>query len=437
MNISVFGAGYVGLVTAVCLADLGFHVLVVEKDHAKLGKLREGGCTIYEPELPELLLRNVNNGRLSFTGDGTEAIRASEVLFVCVGTPSRPDGGADMTQIEAVMKTIVDTCADTEERKLVVVKSTVPVGTGMWMEKIGRLYAKGRTIRLDIASNPEFLREGAAVREFMHPDRIVVGVGSDYGRALMEEVYRSFDCPKLFTDTKTAEMIKYAANSFLATKISYINMVSDLCEETGADVALVAEGIGYDKRIGSDFLKAGPGFGGSCFPKDIRAFAQMGRSCGLDFGLLEQVMQINRDRPRRILKKLREHLWVLGGKRIAVLGLTFKPGTDDVRETPAAALIEALLSEGAVVAATDPMGIPGFERTYAGLAERIRLVEDPSEALWGVHAALIATDWDEYRHLDWERAKLGMETPVLLDGRNMLDRESMQRIGFAYSSVGR
>ncbi len=437
MNISVFGAGYVGLVTAVCLADLGFHVLVVEKDPAKLGTLREGGCTIYEPELPELLLRNVNNGRLSFTGDGTEAIRASEVLFVCVGTPSGPDGGADMTQIEAVMKTIVDTCADTEERKLVVVKSTVPVGTGMWMEKIGRLYAKGRTVRLDIASNPEFLREGAAVREFMHPDRIVVGVGSDYGRALMEEVYRSFDCPKLFTDTKTAEMIKYAANSFLATKISYINMVSDLCEETGADVALVAEGIGYDKRIGSDFLKAGPGYGGSCFPKDLRAFAQMGRSCGLDFGLLEQVMQINRDRPRRILKKLREHLWVLGGKRIAVLGLTFKPGTDDVRETPAAALIEALLSEGAAVAATDPMGIPGFERTYAGLAERIRLVEGPSEALRGAHAALIATDWDEYRNLDWERAKLGMETPVLLDGRNMLDRESMQRIGFAYSSVGR
>ncbi|TVX99751.1 UDP-glucose dehydrogenase family protein [Cohnella terricola] len=436
MNIGVFGAGYVGLVTAVCLSDLGFKVRVVEKDRVKRNKLQEGVSTIYEPGLQEMLVRNLKDGRLIFTDDSPSAIQASEVLFVCVGTPSRPDGSADMSQIEAVTKEIVESSLDSEY-KLVVVKSTVPVGTGRWIEKMSALYAKGRKANLEIASNPEFLREGAAVKEFMHPDRIVVGVASERGKSLMEDVYRSFDCPKLFTDSHTAEIIKYAANSFLATKISYINMVSDLCEETGADVALVAEGIGYDKRIGPDFLKAGPGFGGSCFPKDLRAFAHIGKSYGLNFGLLEQVMQINRERSQRMIRKLREQLWVLGGKRIAVLGLAFKPGTDDVRETPAISVIEALLSEGASVLATDPLGIAGFRDLHASLAERISFVQDPEEALRGAHAAVIVTDWEAYRQLDWADIKLRMETPVLLDGRNMLDRNEMRRLGFAFMAVGR
>ncbi|MFB9276746.1 UDP-glucose dehydrogenase family protein [Cohnella cellulosilytica] len=436
MNIAVFGAGYVGLVTAVCLSELGFRVQVVEKDRHKLNRLQAGISTIYEPGLQEMLIRNLSEGRLVFTENGPLAILKAEVLFVCVGTPSRPDGSADMSQIEAVTKEIVESSLDSGY-KLVVVKSTVPVGTGRWIEKMSVLYAKGRKANLEIASNPEFLREGAAVKEFMHPDRIVVGVASERGRTLMEEVYRSFDCPKLFTDSHTAEIIKYAANSFLATKISYINMVSDLCEETGADVALVAEGIGCDRRIGADFLKAGPGFGGSCFPKDLRAFAHVGRSYGLNFGLLEQVMQINRERSQRMIRRLREQLWVLGGKKIAVLGLTFKPGTDDVRETPAAAVIEALLAEGASVLATDPLGIAGFRAMYGNLADRIAFAESAGEALLGAHAAVIVTDWDVYRELDWAGVKDGMETPVLLDGRNMLDRAEMRRLGFAFMAVGR
>ncbi|OXS52321.1 hypothetical protein B1A99_34505 [Cohnella sp. CIP 111063] len=436
MNIAVFGAGYVGLVTAVCLSDLGFRVQVVEKDRSKLSRLQAGISTIYEPGLEEMLVRNLGEGRLIFTDDAPLAILEAEVLFVCVGTPSRPDGSADMSQIEAVTKEIVENSLDSGY-KLIVVKSTVPVGTGRWIEKMSALYAKGRRVNLEIASNPEFLREGAAVKEFMHPDRIVVGAASERGRALMEDVYRSFDCPKLFTDSHTAEIIKYAANSFLATKISYINMVSDLCEETGADVTLVAEGIGFDRRIGADFLKAGPGFGGSCFPKDLRAFAHVGRSYGLNFGLLEQVMQINRERSQRMIRKLREQLWVLGGKRIAVLGLTFKPGTDDVRETPAASVIEALLAEGASVLATDPLGIAGFREMYGSLAERISFTVSPGEALLGAHAAVIVTDWDAYRELDWADVKDRMETPVLLDGRNMLDRAEMRRLGFAFMAVGR
>jgi len=436
MNIAVFGAGYVGLVTAVCLSDLGFRVQVVEKDRSKLSRLQAGISTIYEPGLQEMLVRNLGEGRLIFTDDAPLVILKAEVLFVCVGTPSRPDGSADMSQIEAVTKEIVENSLDSGY-KLIVVKSTVPVGTGRWIEKMSALYAKGRKVNLEIASNPEFLREGAAVKEFMHPDRIVVGVASKRGRVLMEDVYRSFDCPKLFTDSHTAEIIKYAANSFLATKISYINMVSDLCEETGADVTLVAEGIGFDRRIGADFLKAGPGFGGSCFPKDLRAFAHVGRSYGLNFGLLEQVMQINRERSQRMIRKLREQLWVLGGKRVAVLGLTFKPGTDDVRETPAASVIEALLAEGASVLATDPLGIAGFREMYGSLAERISFTESPGEALHSAHAAVIVTDWDAYRELDWADVKDRMETPVLLDGRNMLDRAEMRRLGFAFMAVGR
>ncbi len=436
MNIAVFGAGYVGLVTAVCLSNLGFRVQVVEKDRLKLNRLQAGISTIYEPGLQELLVRNLNEGRLMFTDEGPLAILKAEVLFVCVGTPSRPDGSADMSQIEAVTKEIVENSLDSGY-KLVVVKSTVPVGTGRWIEKMIALYAKGRKVSLEIASNPEFLREGAAVKEFMHPDRIVVGAASERGRELMEEVYRSFVCPKLFTDSHTAEIIKYAANSFLATKISYMNMVSDLCEETGADVTLVAEGIGYDRRIGADFLKAGPGFGGSCFPKDLRAFAHVGKSYGLNFGLLEQVMKINRERSQRLIRKLREQLWVLGGKRIAVLGLTFKPGTDDVRETPAASVIEALLSEGASVLASDPLGIAGFREMYGSLAERIAFAQTAEEALLGAHAAVIVTDWNAYRELNWAKVKNGMETPVLLDGRNMLDPDEMRRLGFAFMAVGR
>jgi len=435
MRLGVFGAGYVGLVTAVCLAELGHDLQVVETNAEKLTKLQAGDNTIYEPGLTEMLRRNLANGRLRFTDDAAATVRSADMLFLCVGTPPRPDGSADMSQIESAMKQIVD-CAEDGDRKIVVVKSTVPVGTAAWLDKIAKLYAKGKQVTLHVVSNPEFLREGAAVRDFMQPDRIVIGASDTDSAGKLMEVYAPLDCPKMATDSHTAEIIKYAANSYLATKISFINMVSDLCDQLGANVGQVAEGMGYDERIGREFLRAGIGFGGSCFPKDLQAFAHIGKEHNVNFGLLDEVMRVNRERPRRMIEKLKRQLWVLSGKTVAVLGLTFKPDTDDVRETPAAALIEGLLAEGARIKAYDPVGGPNFRQMYGAIAAQMEFVEERMDLFEGSHAVVLVTEWQQIRELDWSRAKALMELPVVLDTRNALDPERMRELGYDYCSIG-
>ncbi len=435
MRIGVFGAGYVGLVTAVCLSEYGYDIQVVETNPEKLAKLRQGINTIYEPGLTEMLGRNLALGRLRFTDDAADTVRSAEVLFLCVGTPPRPDGGADMSQIESAMKAVVQHCEEAE-RKIVVVKSTVPVGTAAWLDKIAKLYAKGKQVQLDVVSNPEFLREGAAVQDFMHPDRIVIGASSGSAADKLVQIYEPIDCPKMVTDSHTAEIIKYAANSFLATKISFINMVSDLCDELGANVSQVAEGMGYDERIGRQFLRAGIGFGGSCFPKDLQAFAHIGREHNVNFGLLDEVMRVNRERPQRMLEKLRKQMWVLSGKTVAVMGLTFKPDTDDVRESPAAAFISGLLAEGAHVKAYDPIGVPNFRQMYPSIASQVTFVDSEEELFTGSHAAVLVTEWQQIRQFNWAAVKELMELPVVLDTRNALEPTQMRELGYDYSSIG-
>ncbi|MNW38602.1 UDP-glucose 6-dehydrogenase TuaD [compost metagenome] len=437
MNIGVIGAGYVGLVTAVCFADLGFKVHVVEKDAVKLKKLNEAQSTIYEPGLTELLDLNIKQGRLIFTDQIKPVVEQCEAVFLCVGTPSFIDGSADMSQIESATKEIVESTTFIKQKRLVVVKSTVPVGTAEWIDKISKLYSNGETSYIEIASNPEFLREGAAIRDFKEPERIVLGVASEWSKGILNRIYSSFDCPKIFTDSNTAEIIKYASNSFLATKISYINMVANLCEKVGADISKISEGMGYDIRIGRDFLNAGIGFGGSCFPKDLRAFLHTGMSKNVDFSLLEKVISINEDRPTQMVNKLKEMLWVLSGKKIAVLGLTFKPNTDDVRETPAVGLIEALVSEGATVAATDPLGIDNFVNMYPETAKNITFHHNVEEVFNESHAIVLVTDWKEYKELDWKSVKALLKLPVVLDARNCLDTDLMMENGFLYACVGR
>ena len=435
MRLGVFGAGYVGLVTAVCLAELGYNMQVVEASQEKLAKLQAGDNTIYEPGLTEMLRRGLERGRLRFTDDAAATVRSAEMLFLCVGTPPRPDGSADMSQIEAAMKQIVQHTED-GDRKIVVVKSTVPVGTAAWLDKIAKLYAKDKRIELNVVSNPEFLREGAAVRDFMQPDRIVIGASDADSAGKLIQVYEPIDCPKMVTDSHTAEIIKYAANSYLATKISFINMVSDLCDRLGANVGQVAEGMGYDERIGREFLRAGIGFGGSCFPKDLQAFAHIGREHNVNFGLLDEVMRVNRERPQRMIEKLKRQLWVLSGKTVAVLGLTFKPDTDDVRETPAASLIEGLLAEGARIKAYDPVGVPIFKQMYGPLAAQVEFVDDRDDLFQGSHAAVLVTEWQQIRQLDWDKAKACMELPVILDTRNALDPQRMRALAYDYYSIG-
>ncbi|NUP99764.1 MAG: UDP-glucose/GDP-mannose dehydrogenase family protein, partial [Armatimonadetes bacterium] len=353
MKVSVIGTGYVGLVTAVCLADKGHEVLGVDEDRLKTDALSRGETVIYEPGVAELLGRNLAAGRLRFTSDLGEGVLASEVLFICVGTPPRPDGSADLSQVERVARLIA---THQDGYRLIVEKSTVPVRTSSWIERTMRLYNRQQH-PFDVASNPEFTREGTAVRDFLEPDRIVLGVASARAEARLRELYQDFDCPLLVTDVQTAEIIKHASNSFLALKISYINLMADLCEATGANVRTVAEGMGLDQRIGAHFLRAGIGYGGSCFPKDVQAFVRIGRDLGVDMDLLVAVEAINRQRVERVIEKLRQALWVLEGKTIGIWGLAFKPETDDVRGSPAIAIAERLVAEGATVHLYDPQAM--------------------------------------------------------------------------------
>ena len=431
MDISIIGSGYVGLVTGACFADVGHHVICVDNDSEKVRQLQAGEIPIYEPGLQEIVHRNVSAQRLHFTGNIQEAVERSQVIFIAVPTPPLPDGDVDLSFVEKVAREIAGVLTD---YRVIVDKSTVPVKTGEKVaESIKRYNRHGA--KFDVVSNPEFLREGCAVADLMHPDRIVIGAQSEHAIDLMKKVYEPFMAPMLVTDVSSAELIKHCANSFLALKISYINAVSAICEASGADVEKVADGIGMDHRIGRDFLNAGIGYGGSCFPKDIAAFIAISEQLGRPFTLLKEVQRINEGQKARFLKTIRETLWVLREKRIAVWGLTFKPDTDDLRSSVAIEVVEQLLREGAHVVAYDPKGMQKA-RSIKAIADA-EFASSALEAVTDAEALIIATDWNEFANVDLAVLKEKMRTPIVFDGRNLLDPETMRQFGFNYYSIGR
>jgi UDPglucose 6-dehydrogenase len=431
MDISIIGSGYVGLVTGACFADVGHHVICIDNDAEKVKQLKAGEIPIYEPGLDEIVHRNVSARRLHFTGSIQEGVERSQIIFIAVPTPPLPDGDVDLSFVEKVAREIADVLTD---YRVIVDKSTVPVKTGEKVAESIKRYNR-RGARFDVVSNPEFLREGCAVADLMQPDRIVIGAQSEQAIDLMKKVYEPFMAPILVTDISSAELIKHCANSFLALKISYINAVSEICEASGADVEKVADGIGMDHRIGRDFLNAGIGYGGSCFPKDIAAFIAISEQLGTPFVLLKEVQRINEDQKTRFLKTIRETLWVLREKRIAVWGLTFKPDTDDIRSSVAIELVEQLLREGAHVVAYDPKGMHKA-RGIKAIADA-EFASSALEAVIGAEALIIATDWNEFANVDLTVLKDRMRTPIVFDGRNLLDPETMRQFGFDYYSIGR
>lgn len=434
-DVCVVGAGYVGLVTGACLAEIGHRVVCVDSDPRKLKALKAGKVPIHEPGLDEVFRRVVKSGRLAFAASVVEGLkfkgRRAEVVFIAVGTPPRHDGSADLSAVEAVAETVAKHMAG---YTVIVDKSTVPVETGDWVSKTIQRFNKSGT-PYDVVSNPEFLSEGSAVKDFMHPDRVVLGVSSKRAEALMREIYAPLKATVLVTDLKSAELIKHASNSFLATKISYINAVSALCEKVGADVKLVAQGMGLDRRIGPMFLNAGIGFGGFCFPKDLEAFYWISKQKGYDFKLLKAVQDINEDQLSWVSRKIEEKLWNLEGKTVAMLGLAFKPNTDDMRYAPSLEVVSALRARGVKVRAYDPVAI---ERAKA-LPEfkGVHFAKDEYDAVKGCDAVAIVTEWPRFKDLDLKKAKKLMRTAVLLDGRNVFDPAEARRAGFDYAGVGR
>ncbi len=431
MDLAIIGSGYVGLVTGACFADVGHNVICVDNDTQKIKQLQAGEVPIYEPGLEEVIHRNVSAHRLRFTGSIQEGVDNSQVVFIAVPTPQQPDGDVDLSFLEKVSREIAGVLTD---YRVIVDKSTVPVKTGEKVaESIKRYNRHGANF--DVVSNPEFLREGCAVADLMRPDRIVIGAQSEQAIDLMKKVYEPFMAPILVTDINSAELIKHCANSFLALKISYINAVSAICEASGADIERVADGIGMDHRIGRHFLNAGIGYGGSCFPKDIAAFIRISERLGAPFDLLKEVQRINNTQKERFLKAIRDALWVLREKRIAVWGLTFKPDTDDVRSSIAIELVTDLLHEGADVVAYDPKGMQKARAIKAiGATE---FASSALEAVSNAEALIIATEWNEFCNVDLAVVKEKMRTPIVFDGRNVLDPETMRRLGFHYHSIGR
>lgn len=431
IKLSIIGSGYVGLVTGACFSEVGHQVVCVDNDPRKLDALRAGQIPIYEPGLEDLVHRNVAAGRLRFTGDIGEAVADSQVIFIAVPTPPQPDGSVDLSFIEQVAREIAGVLTD---YRVIVDKSTVPVKTGEKVADTIRRYNK-HGADFDVVSNPEFLREGCAVSDLMNPDRIVIGASGERAVSLMQKIYEPFKAPVLVTDINSAELIKHAANSFLALKISYINAVAAVCEASGADVEMVADGIGMDRRIGRNFLNAGIGYGGSCFPKDIAAFIAICDDLGVPFDLLKEVQHINREVRARFVKKIREALWVLRDKRIAVWGLTFKPDTDDVRSSVAIDVVNDLLGEGAKVRVYDPKG--AVKARDFKLIEGAEFAESPLEAARDAEALVIATEWEEFRNADLAAVKSVMHTPLVFDGRNLFNPATMEKMGFNYTGVGR
>jgi UDPglucose 6-dehydrogenase len=431
MELSIIGSGYVGLVTGACFAEVGHHVVCVDNDQRKVDALQAGKIPIYEPGLEDLVHRNVATHRLRFTNSIEDGVDNSKVVFIAVPTPPQNNGSVDLSFIERVAREIAGVL---KEYRVIVDKSTVPVKTGDKVrESIKRYNRAGADF--DVVSNPEFLREGCAVPDLMKPDRIVIGSSSDRAIDLMKKVYEPFMAPILVTDINSAELIKHAANSFLALKISYINAVSAICEASGADVEKVADGIGMDRRIGRNFLNAGLGYGGSCFPKDIAAFIAISDELGVPFTLLKEVQRINQAQKDRFMKTLRDSLWVLRDKKIAVWGLTFKPDTDDVRSSVAIDVINDLVREGAHVTAYDPKGMEKAREWK--LVEGALLVNSPMEAVEGAEALVLATEWQEFANVDFAEVKEKMATPMIFDGRNLFDPEAMRNLGFTYKSIGR
>jgi UDPglucose 6-dehydrogenase len=449
MQICVVGSGYVGLVAGACFADLGHDVILVDNDQRKLAALRNGQVPIHENFLPELLGRH-RGQRLTFSEDLQEAVRLSSAIFVAVGTPPTHSGEADLSYVESVAREI---SGGVNGYKIIIEKSTVPVYTSEWVRKI--ILRNGTDPEMfDVASNPEFLREGTAVTDFLFPDRIVIGCDSDRSAAVLREIYApltngsyyergdaipqpdraSIPPPIIVTSTKSAELIKHASNAFLAMKISFINAVASVCESVGADVNQVVHGVGTDSRIGPRFLNPGIGYGGSCFPKDVMAFRAVARECGYDFRLLDEVMRINEDQRQRFLRKVHRALWTLRGKNLGVLGLAFKGGTDDIRESPALFLVQALLQEGSKITAYDPAAM---ERTDEAMSSGLRFASSAYEAAHGADALLILTEWEEFANLDLSRLRQELKYPIVIDGRNLYDPEVMAAQGFTYYSVGR
>jgi UDPglucose 6-dehydrogenase len=449
MRIAVVGSGYVGLVAGACFADCGHDVILVDNDERKLAALKDGQVPIHENFLPELLSRHRGH-RLEFSPDLQEAVRASAAIFVAVGTPPTDRGDADLSYVESVAREISGAI---NGYKVIVEKSTVPVYTSDWVRKI-ILRNGADPDYFDVASNPEFLREGTAVTDFLFPDRILVGCDNQRCAAVLREIYlpltggsyyqhpdaipqpdrTSIPAPIIVTSTKSAELIKHASNAFLAMKISFINAVASICETVGADVTQVCHGVGTDSRIGRRFLNPGIGYGGSCFPKDVMAFRAVARDCGYDFRLLDEVMRINEDQRDRFLRKVRSALWTLRGKHLGVLGLAFKGGTDDIRESPAILIVQALLQEGCKITAYDPAAM---ERTQEVIASGIRFANSSYEAAHGADALLILTEWEEFANLDLHRLHQELKYPIVIDGRNLYDPEGMAANGFTYYSVGR
>ena len=450
--ITVVGSGYVGLVAAACFAEIGHRVLCVDNDEGKVNKLNQGVVPIHEEFLPELLGRHRASGQVQFTTDLSHATQASQVIFIAVGTPQSEAGNADLSYVDAVASEIARSI---HSYKVIVEKSTVPVYTNDWIRRTIERNGVSRDL-FDVTSNPEFLREGTAVKDFLHPDRIVLGADSEEAAKLLAAIYEPLTSgsyyersdavpgsrsvadrpPFLQTSTKAAELIKHASNAFLAMKISFINVVANLCEAVDADVEHVAQGMGLDQRIGKRFLSAGIGYGGSCFPKDVAAFRYVAQQLGVDFGLLEEVEKINELQKERFFQKIRSALWTLRGKRLGVLGLAFKGGTDDIRESPALEIIRMLLDAGSSICAHDPAGI---ERAKLEMPPHANLqyTEDPYAAADNADALLILTDWAEFSRLDLKRLRYTLRYPIVIDGRNLFDPWVMQDMGFTYLSVGR
>ncbi len=447
MRVAVIGTGHVGLVTAACFAHAGHDVIGMDDDPKKIAKLNRGEMPIYEPGLEPIVTASRGAGQLRFTTDLRAALEDREVAFMCVSTAAQPDGRADLSAVENATRRIA---AAAPQDLLVVEKSTVPANTGAWIERTLAIYGGSGAPGVEVASNPEFLQEGSAVRGCLHPDRVVVGVKSARAASRLRDLYLpifegQFECPVhtvcpqngeipfVVTSIQTAELIKHASNAFLATKISFINAVADVCERVGADIVQVKEGMGLDPRIGRSFLQPGLGFGGSCFPKDIRAFQQLAEEVGVDFGLLREVDRMSRHRIDVAMEKLRKALWILQGKRIGLLGLAFKPHTDDVRNSPALALAARLREEGAEVVGCDPAALA----TARAAMPDLPLAEGPYAAAERAEALVLATEWPEFLSLDWGRLKRAMRRPVILDGRNALDRERVMAEGFEYLAIGR
>ena len=431
MDISIVGSGYVGLVTGACFADVGHNVICVDNDESKIKILQAGRIPIYEPGLEEIVHRNVSAHRLHFSSSIREGVDKSQIIFIAVPTPPQPNGDVDLSFIEKVSREIADVLTD---YRVIVDKSTVPVKTGERVAETIKRYNR-HGAKFDVVSNPEFLREGCAIHDLMHPDRIVIGAQSQHAVDLMKKVYEPFMAPVLVTGINSAELIKHAANSFLALKISYINAISAICDASGADIEKVADGIGMDRRIGRQFLNSGIGYGGSCFPKDVAAFIQISEQLGVPFTLLKEVQRINAGQKERFLKLIRDTLWVLREKKIAVWGLTFKPDTDDVRSSVAIELVDAMLREGAHVSVYDPKGMEKA-RELKAVADA-KFATSALEAVDGAEALVIATEWSEFANVDLAAVKKRMTTPIIFDGRNLLNPETMGELGFHYHSIGR